>query len=158
MLKLYVDLFAGLPGTLFLGSMGHRVCRLGAFRRPAVWTLHAAAAVRHRSTSGQPTIDLARRAQRIGNRRRALGAGRQGNRGHQYLGAAHPQLLAIDRIGGAHGAVAGEAETNPSRSLQQAVAMAERTEPERDVGLAAFLETAFAGPHHYAVFLRGKTP
>jgi uncharacterized iron-regulated membrane protein len=43
-------------------------------------------------------------------------------------------------------------------SFRKAVARPEAHFPEQEVGFVDFPGTPFAGPHHYAVFMRGTTP
>jgi uncharacterized iron-regulated membrane protein len=43
-------------------------------------------------------------------------------------------------------------------SLQRATDTARIAEPQMEIGFVAFPGTPFAGPHHYAVFMRGVTP
>ncbi len=49
MLKLHTDMFAGLPGKLFLGLMGHPVLRRHRLRHRGLRTVHAQTEVRHRT-------------------------------------------------------------------------------------------------------------
>lgn len=43
-------------------------------------------------------------------------------------------------------------------SVDRAVAVARQTMPDMTPAFVAFPETIFSSPHHYAVFMRGKTP
>lgn len=157
MFALHVDLFAGLPGTLFLGCMGLLfVASLvsgsmvyGPFMRKLPF-----GSVRHDRSSRLKWLDL-----------------------HNLLGIVTLVWAFVVGLTGVINTLARPifsywqatelAEmTAPYRqqpplatfgSLQQAVDTAQTT-PEREVSFIAFPGTPFAGLHHYAVFMRGATP
>lgn len=158
MFTLHVDLFAGLPGTLFLGCMGllfvaslvSGAVVYGPFMRKLPF-----GSVRHDHSSRLKWLDL-----------------------HNLLGIVTLVWAFVVGLTGVINTLARPifgywqatelAEmTAPYRqqpplatfgSLQQAVDTAQTTTPERAVSFIAFPGTAFAGPHHYAVFMRGATP
>lgn len=158
MFTLHVDLFAGLPGTLFLGCMGllfvaslvSGAVVYGPFMRKLPF-----GSVRHDRSSRLKWLDL-----------------------HNLLGIVTLVWAFVVGLTGVINTLARPifsywqatelAEmTAPYRqqpplatfgSLQQAVDTAQATTPEREVSFIAFPGTPFAGLHHYAVFLRGVTP
>jgi uncharacterized iron-regulated membrane protein len=158
MFTLHVDLFAGLPGTLFLGimgllfvaSLGSGVVVYGPFMRKLPF-----GAVRRERSLRLKWLDL-----------------------HTLLGIVTLVWALVVGLTGVINTLARPifgywqltelAEmTAPSQhrplltefaSLQQAVHVAQATAPEHEVSFIAFPETHFAGPHHYAVFMRGVTP
>lgn len=52
----------------------------------------------------------------------------------------------------------GEPPLTTFTSVDQAVRRAESTDPRKATAFVAFPGTPFAVPHHYALFLRGRTP
>jgi uncharacterized iron-regulated membrane protein len=158
MFKLHVDLFAGLPGTLFLGLMGlllvvaivSGVVLYAPFMRKLPF-----GTVRHDSATRTRWLDL-----------------------HNLLGIV---TLAWAFVVGLTGVIntLGEplfkywqfSEVNqmiapyqgkppPERlvSLQASVRASEALEPSMTMGFVAFPGTAFSSAHHYTVFMRGTTP
>ena len=158
MFKLHVDLFAGLPGTLFLGFMG--LLLLVALvsgvvlYAPFMRKLEFGQVRRDRSTRVK-WLDL-----------------------HNLLGIV---TLTWVFVVGATGVINTWAElvikywqfdqmaqmTGPYKglpppmqlgSLEQSVQAAQALEPGMKLRFIAFPGTAFSSPHHYAVFMRGVTP
>lgn len=158
MLQLHVDLFAGLPGKLFLGLMG--ILLLVAIvsgvvlYAPFMRKLDFGAVRRDRSTRVK-WLDL-----------------------HNLLGAV---TIAWLLVVGATGVINTWADLvikfwqfdqmaqmtapykdlpPPARlgSLEKAVQAAAAREPQMRPGLVAFPGTPFSSPHHYAVFMRGTEP
>lgn len=158
MLKLHVDLFAGLPGTLFLGSMGllfvlsavSGIVVYGPFMRKLPF-----GTVRQEGSRRLTWLDL-----------------------HNLLGIV---TLSWALVVGATGVIntlarpifaqwqqtelaemtapwKGKPRLTQLSSFDQAVRTAENSDPKSDVGFVAFPNTPFASPHHYAMFMRGKTP
>ena len=68
MFKLHVDLFAGLPGKLFLGFMGLLLLVAIVSRRGALRALHAQAGLRHRAARAPAAPQVAGPAQPAGHR------------------------------------------------------------------------------------------
>ncbi|HSE60599.1 MAG TPA: PepSY domain-containing protein [Nitrospiraceae bacterium] len=158
MVKLHVDLFADLPGTLFLGAMGllflasvaSGVMVYGPFMRKLPF-----GTVRMDGSGRLTWLDL-----------------------HNLLGIVTVLWVLVVGGTGVINTLArpifaywqqaeladmtapwrGQPVRSPFTSLQQAVATAKAAEPQKEVDFVAFPGTAFAGPHHYAVFLRGRTP
>ena len=159
LLKLHVDMFAGLPGKLFLGVMG-MLFVVAVVSGVVVYAPYmgrqAFATVRTRSTRLR-WFDL-----------------------HNVLGIV---TVAWALVVGATGVINTWADlaikywqftevaemTAPYRgqqpvaqrdwaSVDKAVATARAAMPEMDFALVAFPQTLFASPHHYTVFGRGTTP
>jgi uncharacterized iron-regulated membrane protein len=158
MFKLHVDLFAGLPGKLFLGAMGlllvvaivSGVILYGPFMRKLEF-----GALRRGRRPRLKWLDL-----------------------HNLLGMA---TLAWALVVGATGVINTWADVAlkvwqadqvsemiaPYRgrpapavlgSLQASVARAQALEPDMKVGFVAFPGTPFSSNHHYTVFMRGTEP
>jgi uncharacterized iron-regulated membrane protein len=158
MFTLHVDLFAGLPGTLFLGFMGFLfvvslvsgVVVYGPFMRKLPF-----GAVRRERSSRLKWLDL-----------------------HNLLGIVTLVWAFVVGLTGVINTLARPifgywqftelaAMTAPYRStpplatfgsLQQATDTARAAEPHMAIVFVAFPGTNFAGQHHYAVFMRGTTP
>jgi uncharacterized iron-regulated membrane protein len=155
--KLHVDLFAGLPGTLFLGAMG--LLLLAAILSGAV--LYAPfmrrldfGTVRHDHSPRTRWLDL-----------------------HNLLGIVTLVWASVVGFTGVINTLADplidvwrnrEVEDMTARykgmpppdrfaSLQQSVDAALATEPGMKVRFIAFPGTTFSSPHHYGVFLHGDT-
>jgi uncharacterized iron-regulated membrane protein len=158
MFKLHVDLFAGLPGKLFLGLMGllmvvaivSGVVLYAPFMRKLPF-----GAVRRDRSARLKWLDL-----------------------HNLLGVA---TLSWALVVGLTGVINTWADlviklwqfdqlstvTAPYKalpplqavgSLQAAVSTAQATEPGMRVGFVAFPSTQLSSPHHFAVFMRGTEP
>jgi uncharacterized iron-regulated membrane protein len=158
MFKLHVDLFAGLPGKLFLGLMGlllvAAIVSGVMLYAPFMRKLDFGTVRRERSTRVK-WLDL-----------------------HNLLGAV---TLAWALVVGATGVINTWADlviklwqfdqmaamTAPYKHLppperlgplQAAVSAAQAREPAMRLGFIAFPGTLFSSPHHYAVFMRGTEP
>jgi uncharacterized iron-regulated membrane protein len=156
MFRLHVDLFAGLPGKLFLGFMGlllivaivSGVVLYAPFMRKLEF-----GTVRHGRTSRLKWLDL-----------------------HNLLGIV-PLVWAL--VVGATGMVntwadvllkywqateiadmlapyKGAPPPTQLASMDAAVKLAERVSPGMQVGFVAFPGTPFASPHHYGIYMRGN--
>lgn len=156
--KLHVDLFAGLPGMLFLGFMG---------------VLFVASLV-----SGAVVYGPFMRKLPFGVVRRERSARLQWLDLHNLLGIVTLVWAVVVGITGVINTLARPIlgywqateladMTAPYRgtpppaafdSVQRAVDVARAAEPDMELSFVAFPGTAFAGPHHYAVFMRGVTP
>lgn len=158
MFKLHVDLFADLPGTLFLGSMGllfvlsvvSGIVVYGPFMRKLPF-----GTVRREGSLRLTWLDL-----------------------HNLLGIVTLLWVLVVGLTGVINTLARPIfaqwqqteladmtapwkSTPPLAQLSsfdEAVRAAEKSDPKSDVGFVAFPETPFASPHHYAMFMRGKTP
>jgi len=158
MLKLHVDLFADLPGTLFLGFMGllflvsvlSGIVVYGPFMRKLPF-----GTVRRDGSRRLRWLDL-----------------------HNLLGIVTVLWVLVVGATGIVNTLARPlfaywqqtelTEMTASRrddpppitvtSLDHAVQAAESLAPRKETAFVAFPGTPFAGPHHYAVFLRGTTP
>jgi uncharacterized iron-regulated membrane protein len=158
MFKLHVDLFAGLPGQLFLGLMGILLITAiisGVVLYAPFMRKLAFGTVRRQHSSRIKWLDL-----------------------HNLLGIVTVMwLFAV----GLTGIINTWAElvikywqfdqmsqmTAPYKnlpapqqlgSLQQSAVAAQILEPEMQLGFIAFPGTAFSSPHHYVVFMRGTEP
>ena len=159
-LKLHVDLFAGLPGMLFLGFMGlllflaivSGVVLYAPFMRKLAF-----GTVRHESATRTKWLDM-----------------------HNMLGIVVLVWASVVALTGTINTLADPiidlwrttevaAMVAPYKglrappaaergSLQAAVDAARALAPEMAVGFIAFPGTTFSSPHHYGVFLRGNTP
>jgi uncharacterized iron-regulated membrane protein len=156
MLRLHVDLFAGLPGMLFLGLMGlllivaivSGVVLYAPFMRKLAF-----GTVRHGRTARLKWLDL-----------------------HNLLGIV---TLVWALVVGATGVVntwadvllkywqateiaamlepyKGAAPPTRLASMDAAVKLAESASPGMAVAFVAFPGTPFASPHHYGIYMRGN--
>jgi len=156
--KLHVDLFAGLPGMLFLGLMGVlmviAIVSGVVLYAPFMRKLHFGE-IRHRRTEKLKRLDV-----------------------HNFLGIVTLMwALTVSATGviNAWGELLIKywqfdqmaAMTAPYQklppptslgSLQHAVDLAQAREPGMKLGFIAFPGTTFSSPHHYGVFMRGTTP
>lgn len=160
MLSLHVDLFAGLPGTLFLGFMG---------------LLLLVAIV-----SGVVLYAPFMRKLRFGEVRRDRSPRVRWLDLHNLLGIVTLTWLFVvgatgvintwadllvrywqtDQMAEMVAPYRGQPplERNRLGSLQAAVSAAVALEPSMKVGFVAFPGTLFTSPHHYGVFMRGTDP
>jgi uncharacterized iron-regulated membrane protein len=156
--SLHVDLFAGLPGKLFLGFMS--VLLLAAL------------------VSGVVLYAPFMRRLRFGEVRRQRSTRTRWLDLHNLLGIVTlawlfvvgatgmintwaDLLLKVWQMDQMADMVAPYKDKPPLTqlgSLQQAVAAARALEPGMKIGFIAFPGTAFSSPHHYAVFMRGTEP
>lgn len=158
MFKLHVDLFAGLPGTLFLGFMGllllvaivSGVVLYGPFTRKLAF-----GTVRRENSRWTRWLDL-----------------------HNLLGIvtlvwavvvvftgaintlADPliKLWQLDQVAEMTAPYAGQAPPTRLASVEESLRAAVAREPGMKIGFIAFPGTTFSSPHHYTVFMRGNTP
>ena len=156
--QLHVDLFAGLPGTLFIGLMGlafvvsivSGIVVYGVFMRRLPF-----ATVRHDRASRLKWLDL-----------------------HNLLGIATAAWLLVVGLTGAINTLAipllGHWQStelaamtapwrnqppvgSPSGSAQHAIDTAMQAVPGMEVAFVGYPGSRFSTPHHYMVFLRGDT-
>jgi uncharacterized iron-regulated membrane protein len=158
MFTLHVDLFAGLPGTLFLGGMGvlfvlsvvSGIVVYGPFMRKLPF-----GTVRHDGRRRLTWLDL-HNLLGIVTVVWALVVGGTGviNTLARPLFAYWQQTELAEMTAPWQ----GKPRLTSFSSFSRAVAEAESTDPRKETAFVAFPGTSFAGLHHYAVFLRGKTP
>jgi uncharacterized iron-regulated membrane protein len=158
MFKLHVDLFAGLPGTLFLGFMGllllaaivSGVVLYGPFTRKLAF-----GTVRREHSRWTKWLDL-----------------------HNLLGIvtlvwavvvvftgsintlADPliKLWQFDQVAQMTAPYKGLPPPSRFGSVEESLRAAVSREPDMKIGFIAFPGTTFSSPHHYTVFMRGNTP
>lgn len=158
LLTLHVEMFAGLPGTLFLGFMGlvfvasvvSGVALYGPFMRKLPF-----GAVRHDRSPRLRWLDL-----------------------HNVLGIVTVLWVLVVGITGVVNTLDRpllgywqmtevadmlrpwkDRNAPPTmRPVDDVIRAAERAAPNMAVRFAAFPGTPFAGPYHYMVFMRGQTP
>ncbi|MDQ3773506.1 MAG: PepSY domain-containing protein [Pseudomonadota bacterium] len=158
LLRLHVDMFAGLPGTLFLGFMG---------------VLLAVALI-----SGAVVYGPFMRKLRFGTVRRHRSATLKWLDLHNLLGIttlvwvlvvaitgvintlaipifAHWQSTELADMTAAYREKPALAEGG---SAKQAVAAARAAEPRMELSFMAFPGNDFASPHHFVAFMQGATP
>lgn len=158
MFRLHVDLFAGLPGMLFLGLMG--LLLVVAIVSGVV--LYAP--FMRRLAFGEIRKDRAPKLKRLDT--------------HNFLGVA---TLVWALVVGTTGIINAWADlvikywqfdqmsamTAPYKglpaptklaSLQASAEAAQAREPNMKLGFIAFPGTDFSSPHHYGMFMRGKSP
>ncbi len=158
LLRLHVDLFAGLPGTLFLGFMG---------------LLLAASLV-----SGAVLYGPFMRKLRFGTVRRDRAARLKWLDLHNLLGIATLVWFFVVGITGVINTLAipifghwqstqlaemtapyhGRPALADAGSAERALAAARAAEPAREVSFMAFPGNDFASPHHFTAFMRGTAP
>ena len=158
MFRLHVDLFAGLPGMLFLGLMG--VLLVVALISGVV--LYAP--FMRKLEFGEIRRDRAPKLKRLDT--------------HNFLGVVTLVWVLVVGTTGVINAWADlvikywqfdqmSAMTAPYKglpppkkfgSLQVAVSTAQAREPHMKLGFIAFPGTDFSSPHHYGMFMRGDSP
>lgn len=158
MFKLHVDLFADLPGTLFLGGMGvlfvlsivSGVVVYGPFMRKLPF-----GTVRRDGSLRLTWLDL-HNLLGIATVVWALVVGGTGvvNTLARPLFAYWQQTELAEMTAPWQ----GKLPLTAFSSIDRAVAAAEALDSGKEIAFVAFPGTPFAGPHHYAVFVRGKMP
>ncbi len=157
-LKLHVDMFAGLPGKLFLGVMA------------ALFLLAI--------VSGVVLYAPFMRERSYGVVRRERGARLRWLDLHNLLGISVAawvlvvgatgmintwadlllKLWQVKELGAMTAAYQGQPYRPPTASLESAIATARVSEPAMKFSFVAFPGTAFSSPHHYTIFMRGDRP
>jgi uncharacterized iron-regulated membrane protein len=158
MLKLHVDLFAGLPGTLFLGAMGlllavaivSGVVLYAPFMRRLGF-----GTVRHDRSTRIKWLDM-HNLLGIVTLVWALAVGITGV--INTLGEPVIKLWQFDQMTEMIAPYRNLPPPAQFGSLEQSVRAAVAREPEMRLGFIAFPGTTFSSPHHYAVFMRGTEP
>ncbi|CAN5810645.1 PepSY-associated TM helix domain-containing protein [soil metagenome] len=155
MYSLHVDLFAGLPGKLFLGFMGLllliAIVSGVVLYSPFMRKLEFGEVRRDRSTSTK-WLDL-HNLLGIVTLTWALVVGATGmiNTWADLV----VKYWQFDQMAEMVAPYKGQPPVTKLGSLQDAVAAARAQEPDMKIGFIAFPGTSFSSPHHYGVFMRG---
>jgi uncharacterized iron-regulated membrane protein len=158
MFHLHVDLYAGLWGKLFLGLMGLLllVALVSGVVLYAPFTRKLAfGTVRHQRSRRVRWLDL-HNVLGIVTLVWALVVGATG-----MINTWADLLLKVwqnTELAEMTRPYAGLPPVTTLASMQQAITLAEKTEPGMQVGFVAFPGTPYATPHHYGVFMHGDTP
>jgi uncharacterized iron-regulated membrane protein len=158
MFKLHVDLFAGLPGKLFLGLMGllmvvaivSGVVLYAPFMRKLPF-----GAVRRERSARLKWLDL-HNLLGVVTLSWALVVGLTG-----VINTWADLIIKLWQYDQLTTVLAPYQKMPPPATLgsvQAAVATAQRLEPAMRVGFIAFPGTQLSSPHHYGVFMRGTEP
>lgn len=161
MLRLHVDMFAGLPGQLFLGLMGllflaaivSGVVLYGPFTRKLEF-----GAVRRQRRARVRWLDL-HNLLGIVTLAWAFVVGLTGAL-NEVTGPLYARYLATDV---AAATAPWKGQTPPGRearlaSVDAAVAAVRRTYPDRLASFIAFPGNPFGAPHHYFIWTQGSSP
>ena len=158
MFKLHVDLFAGLPGTLFLGFMGllllvaiiSGVVLYGPFTRKLAF-----GTVRRQSSRWTKWLDLHNLLGIV----TVVWAGVVAFTGSiNTLADPLIKLWQFDQVAQMTAPYQGLPLPDRFASVEESLQAAVRREPGMKIGFIAFPGTTFSSPHHYTVFMRGDTP
>ena len=157
MLRLHVDMFAGLPGKLLLASMGilfvmaiisGTVLYLPFMRRLKFGTV--------RQDKIHPPA-LARPAQPDRRRDPDLGPGGGRDRGHQCLRRLADRRLAQRQPQRDDRPVPRRTAADTIGARDRLLDIANEVAPDMQPDFIAFPGTRFSSEHHYAVFMKGST-
>lgn len=158
MFKLHVDLFAGLPGKLFLGLMGmllvtaivSGVVLYAPFMRKLEF-----GTVRRKRSNRLKWLDL-HNLLGIVTLVWALAVGATGviNTWADLV----IKLWQYDQMTQMVASYKGLPPPEKFGSLQAAIDAAVALEPEMTLGFISYPGTLFSSPHHYAIFMRGNEP
>ena len=158
MFRLHVDLFAGLPGKLFLGLMGlllvAAIVSGVVLYAPFMRKLDFGTVRRDRSTRVR-WLDL-HNLLSIVTVTWALVVG--------FTGVINTwadlmvKLYQYKELGAMTAQYKGQSTPKVLGSLQQSAEGAQALEPDMTLAFVAFPGTAFSSPHHYAIFMRGHEP
>jgi uncharacterized iron-regulated membrane protein len=158
MLKLHVDLFADLPGKLFLGCMGllllvaivSGVVLYAPFmRRLDFGTVRRDRSARIKWLDLHNLLGIVTVAWAF-----VVGATGMINTWADLV----IKLWQYDQMQEMTAPYKGQPLPEKFGSLQLSVNQAQALEPDMKLGFIAFPGTLFSSPHHYAVFMRGATP
>ncbi|TDH63775.1 PepSY domain-containing protein [Dankookia rubra] len=158
MLRLHTDLFAGIPGKLFLGAIGllfvlatvSGAVLYGPFARHGRF-----GAVRAGRTARLRWLDL-HNILGVVTLSWVLVVGATG-----VVNALAEQVLAVwraDQLAAMTAPWRGQPPVEAPGPVQAAVEAARQAAPGMEIFFVAWPQTPFSSPHHYAVFLRGGTP
>jgi uncharacterized iron-regulated membrane protein len=158
MLRLHVDLFAGLPGTLFLGAMGLLLAVAiisGVVLYAPFMQKIAFGTVRREHSPRVKWLDM-HNLLGIVTLTWALMVGVTGviNTLGQPLLKLWQYTEVVDMIA----PYKNLAPPTTFASIQASMTAAQAAEPTMSVFFIAFPGTSFSSEHHYAVFMRGVTP
>jgi uncharacterized iron-regulated membrane protein len=156
--ELHVDMFAGLPGELFLGFMGFLfvialvsgVVIYGPFMRKLDF-----GTVRKQKSTRVKWLDL-HNLLGVVTLAWALVVGATG-----VINTLAIPILQLWQVGQLSEMVAPYKDKPPLQSFsstQEAYDVAQKAAPDMKPSFIAFPETAFSSKHHYAVFMKGNTP
>ncbi|MGC1510004.1 PepSY domain-containing protein [Ketobacter sp. MCCC 1A13808] len=158
MFKLHVDLFAGLPGMLFLGFMGLlfvvAIVSGVVLYSPFMRKLDFGTVRTQRSTRLQ-WLDL-HNLLGVVTLVWALVVGLTGS-----INTLSQVVIGIWQQGQLAEMVAPYKDLDPPTdlgSVQRAMDTASAAVPDMDISFLAWPGTLFSSPHHYSVFMRGTTP
>jgi uncharacterized iron-regulated membrane protein len=158
MFKLHVDLFAGLPGTLFLGLMGllllASIVSGVVLYAPFMRRLDFGTVRRERSTR-VGWLDL---HNLLGIVTLAWAFVVACTGVINTLGEPLIKLWQFNEVSAMIAPYRGQPPPERLGSLERAVANARATEPSMQLRFVAAPGTAFSSPYHYTVFLRGTEP
>jgi uncharacterized iron-regulated membrane protein len=158
MFRLHVDLFAGLPGMLFLGSMGlllvvaivsGLVLYYPFTRRLAFGTVRVQRSTRVRWLDLHNLLGIVTLVW-------ALVVGITG-----VVNTLSQVVLGIwqrDQMAEMIAPYQGRPSPTSLASLDKALQVAHRAVPDMEISFVAFPGTDFSSPHHYTVFFKGTTP
>jgi uncharacterized iron-regulated membrane protein len=158
MLRLHIDIFAGLPGTLFLGLMGlllitaivSGVVLYAPFMRKLPF-----GTVRHERASRVRWLDMHNLLGIV----TLVWASVVGLTGViNTLGEPVIKLWQFDQMSEMLAPYKDKKPSAVRASLQDSVSAARASEPTMRVGFVAFPGTDFSSPYHYNVFMQGKQP
>jgi uncharacterized iron-regulated membrane protein len=158
MLRLHIDLFAGLPGTLFLGLMGlllitavvSGVVLYAPFMRKLPF-----GTVRHERSPRVRWLDMHNLLGIV----TLVWASVVGLTGViNTLGEPVIKLWQFDQMSEMLASYKDKKSPVTRASLQDSVSAARALEPTMRAGFVAFPGTDFSSPYHYNVFMQGKQP
>ena len=157
MFKLHVDLFAGLPGTLFLGFMGlllvvaivTGVVVYGPFMRKLEFGTVRREKARTKWLDLHNLLGIVTLAW-------FLVVGLTGV--INTLGEPLIKLWQFDQMGHVLAPYKGLEAPKIAGSVEKAVGAAVAAKPGMNLSFVAFPGGDFSTPHHFVVFMRGKTP
>lgn len=156
--RLHIDLFAGLPGKLFLGAMALlllvAIVSGVVLYAPFMRRFDFGTVRRDRSTRTR-WLDL-HNLLGVVTVVWAFVVGATG-----MINTLEAPLIGIWRTNQMAEMVAAQKHLPPVQrlgSLQQAVSAAQKLEPGMQLGFVGFPGSRMSSPHHYAVFMRGTEP
>ena len=158
MFKLHVDLFAGLPGMVFLGLMG-MLLLIAIISGVVLYTpfMRRLAFGEIRQHKGEKLKNLdVHNFLGITTLAWALVVGGTGV--INAWGELLVKYWQVDQMGAMIAPYKNLPPPKSLGSLQEAVLVANTTEPSMKLRFIAFPGTPYSSPHHFAIFMRGDTP